>query len=443
MWAAGRVSPERRVLRARSPEADIARVRDPGAPRTRSSALPLVSLAASRRCFQTCCAWIGGAGAGPGAPKPGGEWGEPRDRRECVRAARGSPGGRGAGGSSGEFAASDPGEGRLSPPLPCGGGQKAIRRPEHNAPLRRIPGREGTRGQVAESPKSLPLPAGSGPSRASVATSVKWGRGLLSRSPSCPGSRRSSRDPTCWARSVPGLRRPGWPGPEAAGCLRTHGRGAGRRRTLQDRPSGQGDGSFPWRPRPWPARPAGPRSPPLGTPPVRGADGRCGAAVAVAKGGALPPTAGRGRPRPPAGPARPFRLLRASRAGPILGSPGRPALSRVSRLALGPVNRVSASPRYRFLRELLCPRYRRALCTGVNERVYVHVCMGTCVPRRYVRVRPTGCRGFVCRHADCHTCAPRCRSGVDVRPEWQYSGGISSPLGRFCAYVVQEADLWE
>ena len=54
------------------------------------------SLALARRCFQTCCAWIWGAGGRPGSPGTRAAGGRERGQRECARAARGSAGGRGA-----------------------------------------------------------------------------------------------------------------------------------------------------------------------------------------------------------------------------------------------------------------------------------------------------------------------------------------------------------
>lgn len=125
---------------------------------------------------------LGGGGPpwSPGALEPG---------RQCARAPRGSAGGRDARGSSREFASSDPGEGRLSPPRSRAGAAKAIRRPGHHAALPRTLGRGRGRSQVADPSQPLSFSVDSGPSRASVVTPVKWGRGLCSRSPSGPGSR--------------------------------------------------------------------------------------------------------------------------------------------------------------------------------------------------------------------------------------------------------------
>lgn len=125
---------------------------------------------------------------------------------------------------------------------------------------------------------SSPPLSGSGPSRTSVAASVKWGRGWGSRSPSGSGPRRSSRCPACWARSVLGLRRPDRPGPEAAGRLRTRGRGDGHEADPAKPDEQRGSSNLPWSPRP-PGRPArsgpasgtspGAQARPLGTPPAQ------------------------------------------------------------------------------------------------------------------------------------------------------------------------------
>lgn len=72
--------------------------------------------------------------------------------------------------------------------LPRGGGES------YSSPWasRRTPPDPGPgrgRSQVAEPSQPLFLSVDSGPSRASVVTPVKWGRGLCSRSPSGPGPR--------------------------------------------------------------------------------------------------------------------------------------------------------------------------------------------------------------------------------------------------------------
>lgn len=88
---------------------------------------------------------------------------EPRSVRECARGARGSADGHGARGSSREFAASDSGEGRLSPPRTRAGADKAMRCSGYHAALPRTPGRVGDAAKLPSPSSPFPCPQTTAP----------------------------------------------------------------------------------------------------------------------------------------------------------------------------------------------------------------------------------------------------------------------------------------
>lgn len=151
--------------RAGSPEADIARVREsrsaprgircPPSPLARSSSTLLSDLLRLDL----------GNGCRPGSPGTSRSGAEPRDRRECAKAARGHAGRRGTGDLSKEFATSYPREGCLSPSRSCAGVDKAICRPGHHVALPRTPGWGGDAAKWPSPPGAFlcpqtPVPTG-------------------------------------------------------------------------------------------------------------------------------------------------------------------------------------------------------------------------------------------------------------------------------------------
>ncbi|XP_066121020.1 collagen alpha-1(I) chain-like [Saccopteryx bilineata] len=285
--------------RAGSPEADVARVRGSrSAPRQAlrppsslargSSALlsDLLRLDLGERVLArkpwSPGAWAAGAG--------------PRNRRECAKAVRGYAGGSGAGGSGGEFAASNP------TILEKNAGRRRSHVAEPSQSLvHRLRALAGLGGGVCEMGARVTL---SEPFR----------------------SRPSSRDPTCWARNVLGLRRPGRPGPEADRRLRTR-RGVRQEAARAGPSEGPGRGTLSWRSCPL-AGECEPAPPPGAGPGAPGMPGTWAWAAGAglrwrkAEGGALPRTAGRGRARPPAALPAPSVSFAAGGARHILGSPG-------------------------------------------------------------------------------------------------------------------------
>lgn len=332
---------------ARSPEADVARVQGSRSAPRPARRPPSRLARCSSRCFQTCCASIWGTRGRPGRPGARAAGDRARGRRECARAARGA----------------GPGVGSLPPPIlekgACPRRAPARGRRRRFAALGITPPSPGPQaGGDAAKLRSPSSTAGSGPSRASVGASVKWGRGLCSRSPSGSVPPRSSRDPACRARSVLGLRRPGQPAPEAAKRPRTHAAGPGRRRPGRAGRAAGARVASAGALAPWSARPAGPRLPervleprarPLGTPPVRGpgdARGCGGGGRRAARCLGRPGEGARARPPPCpplTSPPRP-----AAPAHPGQPRPPPPAPGSLRSPARAPGWTLSPSPRHRF-----------------------------------------------------------------------------------------------
>lgn len=398
--------PREPAARARSPEADVARV-----PGSRSAPRPARCPSSRLACWRSALLSdlllldAGDGGGRPGITGARAAGGRARGRRECARAARGSAGGRGAEARAGS----------LPPPIP-----------EKGACPRHAPARGRKRRFVALgiTPVSSRPWAGRGRSQVVEPSLVR----LRPLSDLCGrvremGARVGVSEPF---RLRPSALVPmsSVLGPQRAGSAASRPAGSGGSWAPADaRPRGRARGG-PGKARraagleqppvesspPWPARPVRPRlrneswgpSPPPGDASSSGRGGGRRAAVAVAQGGALSRSAERGRPRrrPP---ARPFRLFRGPGARPILGSPGSP---RPLAGAAGPSAPASGRERCDLcLSTLAWPPDLRALCTGVRS-MFVYMCAtraGVCPAGRLA-----ACVG---RHANCHVCVCVARSG--------------------------------
>ncbi|XP_070333604.1 collagen alpha-1(I) chain-like [Odocoileus virginianus] len=352
----GPISPDRPPPAPRPRRRTLRAFRDPGAP-SPAPFLPARSLLFGA-AFRLVAPGSGGRGAGLGVPEPGQREAESEAGGNAPRRRAAPPAGAARRLERGVCRLRSRGRALVPAALPRGG-RKGDSPPSASRLSAPDPGLGGDAAKLG-GPAS---PAGSGPSPASVAASVKWGRGGGSAGPSGPGPRRSAGHPMRWARSVLGPQRPGRPGPEAAERLRTRGLGARQEAASAGPDERQGAGNLPRHSRPL-AGPPGPgpppervlgESPPPGDASSSGRGGGRGAAVAAAatEGGALPLAAERGRPRhrPP---ARPFRLVRRPGARPIPAArPPPPLGSLVSARA-----QSAASPHSPCL---------RARCTGVRS----------------------------------------------------------------------------
>lgn len=395
------------AARAASPEANVARAGIPERPAPR--ALPPGSLALARRCFQTCCAWIWGAGGRPGSPGTRAAGGRERGRRECARAARGSAGGRGAEARARSLPPPIPGKGACPRRAPARGRKRGFAA-LGITPLCSGPRDGRGRSQVGGpclAHRLWPLSGLGGRVREMGARGRLWGLfrprpSALSRTSDALGPQRA-RPAAFRARSVPAsrVRR------QLGACGRAAS-GPGRRRPRRGRTSGRVQATSLGILAPWPAllarastSGAGPggESAPRGRlqlRPGRRAPG-CGGG-----GGGGRRAAPSGRERAPAPPA-------ACPPLPSRPRPGRPPHPRstaapASRRALGSLVRAraqsAASP------HSPCPRAR---CTGVRS-AFGYLCATR------ARACPAGklvaCVG---RHADCHTCVRAQSRSVSMR----------------------------
>lgn len=370
-----------RVLRAGSPEADVARVRE-----SRGDRHPPYPLArSSGRCCQTCCAWIWGAGAGPGAPEPrnpagGAQW---RGRRGCDKAARGSTGW----GSVGSWRLASGGRRPRAPRTPAGSG-KAARGPGRPA-ARPEPAGEGAQPSCR---RALPVPplvcrlrslAGLGGRGCEMGTQAVLSEPFRPRPG--PGTQRAG-PARCWGCGVRGQ-----PGPQLIG---SEDRGAGP----PGRPAWPGPASR--------SRSRGRACPWGRLPPGRAAGS--GLRWRPAEGGALPPTPGRGRAHPPP-PCPPLRLLRGRGARLMPGTPGGSPVplpaAEVVRFRL-PFPSAHSGP-------TPCAVHRRERACASTVRVSTGA----------------GVRG--CRSCTCVFCGPVCRH--ETAPCVRGAGQVSASLGWQCA----------
>lgn len=425
MWAARRVT-RAPATRAGSLEADVARIRGSRSAPRRARRLPSRIARCSSALLSDLLRLDLGGGGRPGSPGTRAAGGRALGPRECAPAARGRA--RRGGLEPGVCCLGSWRRALVPAALPRGGGHKAIRRPRPHAALRRPrAGRDPAKLPSPPSPFPRPqAPAPLGPRRPRPCNgSAGYARGALPAQAlgARPAIQRAG-PAACWvcgvrAGQVPRQRR----AYRHSAARLGHGRPRQARASGRTRAASRGaiaPLARPAGPAPPPGAGPGTRARPLGTPPGWGPGGRRGAAVAVAEGGALPRTAGRGRPRPPAGPARPFRLLRARPRPP---HPGQPPAAPPSRRALccppGPVTCLSAR---------LAPVPLRT----VHRRE--RACLCTCVPRTLP--------ACVCRHAQCHICARRGAGLLGVRaPDGSVPLSRVSPWGRSCVpHCVQELD---